>query len=477
MELVIDAPESYEEELNALRKKLLGEEEHGRMRFAVKLINLLRFQKKHPKSIYQIGIGWCPDGKSFISNSKILGNYLNIRANSVNTNFRINMFQIVDCAVNEFVSTFGNIPDISSWNKRIHPSFPWSVNTTPDDAAKIKPMSSQKSGLVLVQTSLPPNSPLPKQVFSSTGIKRVELKLVKIDPNAQQKGHLDFMPEATLALLSNDTDQLLSVPKLLRGMNLNDKERQYFVQAVTDKWKDEFGPVLSVPHQNVVDSLMLKCDSLHPLYNQIYTNIEYFLCNSQCQSQISNEVKFDEYLALMAKYGPHDEVFDNIVALTEPDSHSILDELSFGSNSQSDSKPSFKPWFHPMLDAVVTESFLKSQTSECWVVRHSKSTNAFSVHAKICYDGKFIITSTHVWYKTFPSNSTERYSVKMSEGVIKYAASLEEMLFNVMDLKAEDSLRLNISSTKPETKRVDACVLAERTPIPQLFFDSAFEFI
>ena len=477
MQLVTETVEPYSDELDALRKKLLGEEEQRKIRFAVKLINLLRFQQKYPKSIYQIGIGWCPDGKSFISNSKILGNFLNIRANSVNTNFRLNMFQIVDCAVNEFVSTFGNIPDISNWNKRIHPSFPWSTNTTPDDAAKLKPMPSPKHGLVLVQAPPPPVSPLPKQIYQTTGLKRDELKLAKVSTNMQAKGHLDFMPEITLNLLNNDTDQLLNVPKLLRGMNLDDKERQRFVQCVTNSWISKFGSVLSVPHDRVVDSFMPEDAAALPLYKQIYSNIDYFLCNSPCQSQIANDVKFDDYLSFIARYGPHEQVYNNITSLTDTDSRSIFDDFSFGSYSQSDTKPSFKPWFHPMLDARVTESFLKGQTSECWVVRHSRSTDAFSVHAKICYDGKFIITSTHVWYNAFPKNPSQKYSVRMSEGVIKYASSWDEMLFDVMGLKAEDSLRLNISSSKPETKRVDACVIAERTLMQPTFFEPSFEYI
>ena len=68
--------------------------QHTRIKFASKILATLKFVENHESYTGTIGICWCQDGRHFLCNSKILGNFLSLKSNSINTNFREHGFTI-----------------------------------------------------------------------------------------------------------------------------------------------------------------------------------------------------------------------------------------------------------------------------------------------------------------------------------------------------------------------------------------------
>ena len=55
---------------------------HNKTKFCVRVLQLLNETLVDHSKIKDIGLAWCQDGVHFICNSQILGNYINLKANS-----------------------------------------------------------------------------------------------------------------------------------------------------------------------------------------------------------------------------------------------------------------------------------------------------------------------------------------------------------------------------------------------------------
>ncbi|OHT00621.1 hypothetical protein TRFO_32686 [Tritrichomonas foetus] len=107
-------------------------------RFCKKILQLLNTTKKNPAIIPKVGLAWCLDGCHFICNSSILSKYLNIKSNSINTNFREHCFQIATgTTIENITREFGFLPDSRNWKKRRNPKYSFNINTSEEEAEKI----------------------------------------------------------------------------------------------------------------------------------------------------------------------------------------------------------------------------------------------------------------------------------------------------------------------------------------------------
>ncbi|EAX88515.1 hypothetical protein TVAG_428240 [Trichomonas vaginalis G3] len=430
------------DDIALMKSKVCNDEQIKRIKFTVKIIALLRYTLKHPEHIKTIGIGWFPDGKTIVSNAKILGNFLGLRSNSINTNFRAHNFQIVPVVRSEIITAFGSLPDLANWNKRRQVAFPFSISTTIEDAEKIKPIGLPNSGLLLV-----PHEPNTKSADNV--------------PAPTPKAPLSFIPQITSAFLATDTDQLLATAKIMRDMKLTEEERHTFLNRTTKDWIAHFGNVTKVNHTELVESFITQECKASDNYCQIFANIDYFFTYRPDNSQMMNDIGFDEYLGFIARYGPHIDVCDNILALTDVNSPNLF--INFGSYN-TDVRPSFVPWFCPFIDSRTVESCLKSRLNESWVVRQSKNSDSFTLHAKVFLNGCYSITSTHIWYRAV-SDTKERLSVMMDDGqkLMRFAQSWDELLYNVMGLKKENIMQLQMNTDRIEGREVGAETIALRT--------------
>ena len=130
-----------------LREYVIGDQSKGRIKFSVKVLHVLKHCLENPHLVPKLGVSWCPDGTSFVCNSKIIGSFLNLRSNSINTNFRAHGFQIIETPVTDVISWFGNLPDINNWKRRKNVLFKWTTQTTPEEADNVR--SQEKKSLEL----------------------------------------------------------------------------------------------------------------------------------------------------------------------------------------------------------------------------------------------------------------------------------------------------------------------------------------
>jgi hypothetical protein len=62
-----------------------------------------------------MGIVWANDGETFFVHARILGKHLDLRANSIKTNFRNHGFQTIANGHDT------DLPECSHWKRRRHP--------------------------------------------------------------------------------------------------------------------------------------------------------------------------------------------------------------------------------------------------------------------------------------------------------------------------------------------------------------------
>ena len=101
-----------------------------RTRFSVKVFYVLSYSSKHPEEASTLGAFWCDDGVHFYCNAKVMGVFLGIKPNSVNTNFRLCGFVISNNSRCANVSAHYPIPDLNNWKKRSNERFKFMKNSS-----------------------------------------------------------------------------------------------------------------------------------------------------------------------------------------------------------------------------------------------------------------------------------------------------------------------------------------------------------
>jgi hypothetical protein len=93
-------------------KALVGRSEHKmRIKFSVKLLHVLNYTSQNRELIPETGAVWCADGIHFLVHSKILGNFLGLKSNTINTNFRDHGFKILAPVLPKDLDELQNLPD------------------------------------------------------------------------------------------------------------------------------------------------------------------------------------------------------------------------------------------------------------------------------------------------------------------------------------------------------------------------------
>jgi hypothetical protein len=360
--------------------------EKTRVKFAVKVLRALQFSEAHRDQIARVGVAWWPDGRHFIAHPKILGPYLSLKSNSVNTNFRDHGFALAPCAVNQIISRFGNLPDPQNWKKRVHSSGEFTRSTTAEQASRI---------------------PLCK--------KRTLGRVTATDSDA------DDGPESACAIpsvlglvLSGARHIQTSVTTLIQKAEGVRCWKEAVVAAVAGDWVTAFGCVPSIAVEHLLDSLLAPPPGLAPeALARVRANIGYLaLAGGR-----ADRVAFDDFLLLMLRYGPRARIVATML------------DLAGGQGRP----PCFQPWFCPDMAARAAEAVLASQRRTAWIVRPSAAPNAFTLHCKML--GR--IVAAHIRYDGH-AHAGQALSVVL-DSEMKCAASWPELLFRELELRIEDA--------------------------------------
>ena len=358
----------------------------AKTKFCVRILQLLQETLKDRKKITEYGIGWCDDGKHFICNTQILGQYLKLKANSINTNFRAHCFQIKNTTPEEIKKSFGNLPELKNWKLRLNVKHPFNSACTENDVENIPCVEKSRQMLDLVEES---NS---------------------------------LFPQSTLKLLKNDNCSLHQIEILLDPVKFSPNWKYSYLCQTTDDWIKIAGNSKTISPTDLIKSIISSSQPkvTHDQYIILERNLEHFLKYSFCNSQSANST-FIDYLKLSLRFGYLPNIAQTVLELSTDNDFS---------NSSS-----FARWFIPSTDFAYAADILNRNSLD-WVIKLSGSVpNQFSILKK----SKNQIISSNIIFNPKPITPEQRLSIKDDDEHCLNGEKWESFLVNVLNLQMPHS--------------------------------------
>ena len=280
----------------------------SRIKFLPKILLILQYTKKHPEDIIRVGGGWLSDGNYFITNSGIIAEFLGLKANSINTNFRDHGFNLVSFTDKEKIrKEFPSLTNIKFWKVRKYKTDEFNQNSTVDD------------------------------------VNNFQVQTINI-LNPQ------FLPKELLKL--NDQNLICSLCQILKSLEnkeqfgFDDKWYFNFVSDLYKIWILNISSTLESDVYKVFDFLIENQENLKKEHEQqLRINLEYFLEQRDDCSQCSDIFTFDSFLKFFIKYGCMNDYIQTVKEIT------YFPSIGFDSlvncSMKLNSKSMFVNWFSP----------------------------------------------------------------------------------------------------------------------------------
>lgn len=363
-------------------RTFLSEPHGSKLKFAEKLFIVLNFTKQNPHLIRITGACWLDDGTRFITNSQIFGNLINLKPNSVNANFRMHSFTIIETPLASIVKHFPLIINPKNFKLRANLKYHFSVSSTHQEVLSI-PCDSPHIVTPLKTHSGPP----PENLFP-TFLKQF------IGPNRKE--------------------MMLHIELLYTKLNRSSEWKEKFFKLAIQEWREIAGDELSI------DVTQLLQNVYGDIYSQESTNLS-FLLNIQLESSVTEtSIGFDSYVNFVIQYGFLKHGPNIIDTITKHDNQQTP--------NNSHSIPSFKNWFKPSFNNRVALLFLSDKPTYSWLLRPSSQKGNFSIQLKT----KDEVITSYIRFDVFETN--KRFSIEISDGRTIATFSLEELLFHHLHL-------------------------------------------
>ncbi|OHT16015.1 hypothetical protein TRFO_13496 [Tritrichomonas foetus] len=380
-------------------KNLVGRDESkGRTKFVVKIFHMLQFVRKHPEKMLELGASWCNDGRHFVINSNILGSFLGLKANSVNTNFRDHGFQIISSNAQDLRSEFSNMIETRHWKKRISGSSSFTINSNIDDAENI-PCLQQR-----VDNAFVPSS-------------------------ADYEKEVPFMPKETITLLAEDQSQLLNIYRMYYSHSYECNYFKTFLSFVTNLWKTQISELNYANSTKIISVIVGE----NP---QLEVNLDFILQQRDESSQSSEIVTFDSFVKYFMRYGDSTDLsltLREVSCITPQPPAFDIDGFNVFPSQNYDQKVQFNDWFSPFADKNHALTVLKKQIGEAWLLIPSKTPNQFTLLYKDdSYD--FNVQALHILHNPIPPDTEHRYGVQFHDGTYQYRSTLDLLFTDVLKL-------------------------------------------
>lgn len=395
-------------------------ESGSKMRFLVKIFYILQFVKNHPDSMDILGASWCEDNFHFVANSQKLGEFLKIKPNTVNTNFRAHQNKIISCSTSELKKEFPIIIETRHWKKRYSKDHLFNYKSTIKEVEQIKMLTQNiDSFFSNIQDSEQPSAIIEDNIF--------------------------HYPDETFNLLKNDRSQLFNLSQMYFTLSEDDTFFSKFLDFITNLWKSKINPNGNTALIQSAISILLNKDpskyedydddDIDPKTEILEKNLSFLLPQNFENSQICDYVSFSSFARHFMRYCDH---FDMCSTLNEI---SNLSDFDYDNSSFK-----FQSWFKPTASKMTAIDFLKKQEGESWVVIPSTSANKFTLLLSL---GESLnISALHIKHNPIPSKPEERYSVEFNDSE-KYYPTFDS-IFKALNLKypevqAEKNYNINIS--------------------------------
>ena len=378
-------PETIEE----LQAIVTRDTPQNKTKFVVKILAILNFTKEHPEHIINTGGSWMADGKHFITNSRILSEFMRLKINSVNTNFRDHGFSIFPNATTQMRTQFPEIPDICHWKIRVHLTVDFSIQTTLEKA-NIMTIANRFCTMLAQKISFP--FTVPKEMLNT------------------------FFKAGTYTVNIRD-----SICKLYSSLLPNKHVQRYqewfskIVVSLASTWISEISPIPETTLREFITYLIEKQRMISKEAKiQLVSNLTYILSKQETPNYIDKPTElftFDLFVEFFLRYGCDSDYLQS------------FKEVTYFDQSPLASKAKFVHWFSPC--SSVTSQVLGVGD---WLLTPAERVNAFALH----YRSDKGISYVHIFHDPF-EEQTKRYFVEFEDGM-KSAPTLREMLKNVMYL-------------------------------------------
>lgn len=418
--------------LEELRRAVERDQNKSRPKFSVKILRILKHSVEHPEDVSTIGAGFCTDKIHFICNSIILGHFLGLKANSINTNFRAHSFAIDNIGIEDIPPEYGNLPDPKHWKMRHNVKYHFAVDTTEFDAAQIPCIEPKVQSLDLVQTTNPPLPIFPPRTD----------KLLKDNP-----------------IMRQDINALID-----KSFNKDTGWKSKFLGEVTKNWLSMTNSIDPIKPINIIRMAMSVADPAPPddFRPLIEENLTYLLSASCASSQIQDEISFLDFTKFCLRFGTIERHAQSIFEVSDPMYKTQQFQWAIG--SQSDLECCFAKWFLPSTDQNHALLKLKSGGLK-WVVKLSgNQPDTFTI--QVLQGNKFI--ATHIHFDPFPNENEKRFSVEFDEGEFQYANSWHEMLVNILNLTIPHEKSDPIDRPSLQFVNASALVSSDKPPVAKI---------
>jgi hypothetical protein len=312
-------------------------------KFCVKLIRVLRYAASHPREIGELGCGWYLDHTHFICNSQILGTFLKLKPNSINTNLRDHSFVIDPFQSSDLITEFGALPDIKNWKVRHNAVSTWTAATTDVEADQIPAKEAPARG---------------------------QLELVAAPPD----------PFSRLILERDEIRRDIQwVMKLAIG---SDHWKEAVLRRVTEQWLRLTGEQPSIQHSALIHHIIESADPpIRPdSLGVVNANLRFLISAQSNASQMSEGISLLDFVRLTLRFGLIERIANNVFEISSPGYTEQHPFFLFSPGSQQEVDACFANWFVPSVDRNATTRILREGRS--WIVRMSSSPNGFTVEAQ-----------------------------------------------------------------------------------------------
>ncbi|KAK8887872.1 hypothetical protein M9Y10_038931 [Tritrichomonas musculus] len=357
----------------------------SKLKFAAKLFIILDFTNQNPLSVNVTGTTWLSDGIRFITNSQIFGQFINLRPNSVNANFRSHFFKILHGSSSQIRKEVLTLNDPINYKIRTNMTYHFTISSTMEQI-----------------NSIPCDMPA--------------LQQLKISYNNSETNLPDFVYNF---LKKGEKEILLSTQLLYAKIKRKNEWKDRFFELAMREWKS------FANDQIAVDIYAIQRYVTDDMKSRICSNIS-FLLNQQAYSSPADEsISFDAYAQFVLQYGfLNQSINSNTSSLISITDDSIITDNDI--NEVGQLSPKFKKWFKPNFDENTATCYLSNRPNNTWIVRPSRSVGNFTLHLKRLRGNM----ATHIFFD--PLNIAESFTVEVENGKELRASSWEDLLFNLM---------------------------------------------
>lgn len=474
-------------------KEYLNKEHQGsRIKFATKVFHVLNFTKEHPESINICGAAWCNDGAHFICNANIMAGFLNLRSNSINTNFRDHGFRIDHSSLSQVKHDFPHLMNIKNWKMRSNTIFAFKYNLNVEEIEKIpctsarpsyvdpeKMTSFSLSNMTSSANVSAMNSQESSQNTSAASSFSIPVHPYPLTPSISTLPVQKVLPKSPkLDLISiygyptNVTFLIQSEPIILMKTSIlytqmNSPDKHIIIERIARDWINHFGncPYSPIQTFNGIISGLIGDANDAP---QLTTNALFLLhkCDFDENSSENSQIAFNEFMNFVLHYGFVDSWVETLLQLSAKIQTDPNDSSGNSSDSSSDTEigassnsipPNFHSWFQPWFNKESALRLLSDEQfvqQDAWFIAPSEDPMLFNLF----YKWKDEISVTDIFFN--PLDNEKKLSVNFDDSSA-FAPNWGTLLYTI--LKLDSKQRLESSTLKKHLNHLDASKLTMRS--------------